>query len=166
MKISQIVACSENDCIGVNNDLPWHLPNDLKYFKKRTTNHCIIMGRKTFESIGKALPNRENIILTRNTDYAQEGCRVFHGLDEAIHYCESKAFDEVFFIGGAEIFKTSLGFCDTLYLTRVHTEIEECSVSFPEIDWSHWLKTDNEEHEADEKNAFRHTFETWERKEV
>lgn len=165
MTISSIVAFSENRVIGVDNDLPWHLPNDLKYFKNRTTHHTIIMGRNTYESIGKPLPNRENIIISRNPKYKVEGARVFDSLRMAIEYCESKAKDEVFFIGGAQIYNECIKWTDKLYITRVHTTIENGTAFFPEIDLSKWKLIDSETHSADKKNKFDHTFETYLRSE-
>ena len=165
MTISSIVAFSENRVIGVDNDLPWHLPNDLKYFKKRTTNHTIIMGRNTYESIGKPLPNRENIIISRNPQYRVEGARVFDSIRAAIKYCESKAKNEIFFIGGEQIYKECIQWTDKLYITRVHTTIENGTAFFPEINLEKWELTESEAHSADEKNAYDHTFETYLRSE-
>ena len=165
MTITSIVAFSENLVIGVDNDLPWHLPNDLKYFKKRTTNHTIIMGRNTYESIGKPLPNRQNIIISPNPNYKVDGARVFESIEMAIQYCESKAKDEVFFIGGAQIYNECIQWSDKLYITRVHTHIENGFGFFPTIDWKYWELTEKEEQQHDEKNAFDHTFETYLRSE-
>lgn len=119
--LSFIVAMDENNVIGKDNDLPWYLPNDLKYFKKMTSGHTIIMGRKTFESIGRPLPNRKNIVLTRDQQYKAEGCTVIHSVDELESYLHE---DEVFLIGGAELFKTTLPKADRLYITRIHATFD------------------------------------------
>ena len=165
MTISSIVAFSDNRVIGVDNELPWHLPNDLKFFKRTTSNHTIIMGRKTYESIGRPLPNRENIVITGNESYQASGIRCFHGIASAIEYCESKAKNEIFFIGGAQIYKECLPWTDKLYITRVHTEIENGTAFFPELDWSQWNLKSKEAHQRDEKNDYDHTFETYFRSE-
>lgn len=165
MTISSIVAFSDNHVIGIDNELPWHLPNDLKFFKRTTSHHTIIMGRKTFESIGRPLPNRENIVITRNPDYKAEGVRCFDSLQMAIEYCESKAKDEVFFIGGAQIYKECVSWTDKLYITRVHTQIENGTAFFPEVDWNKWTLLEKEEQQKDDKNAFDHTFEIYQRSE-
>lgn len=165
MIISAIVACSDNNVIGINNELPWHLPNDLKFFKRTTTDHTIIMGRKTFESIGKPLPNRTNIIISRNPEFRVEGARVFENIPQAIQFCESKAYDEIFFIGGAEIYQQCLQWSDKLYLTKVHTTIQNGTAFFPEIDWNQWKLIDDHHYPADEKNSFDHTIEIYLRSE-
>lgn len=165
MTVSSIVAFSDNNVIGIDNELPWHLPNDLKFFKRTTSNHTIIMGRKTFESIGRPLPNRENIVITRNPEFKADGIRCFDSLLMAIEYCESKAKDEVFFIGGAQIYKECIPLTDKLYITRVHTKIENGTAFFPELDWTKWTLLEKEPQEKDEKNAFDHTFEIYERSE-
>ena len=165
MIISSIVAFSDNNVIGIDNELPWHLPNDLKYFKKSTSNHTIIMGRKTFESIGRPLPNRENIVITRNEKYKAEGTRCFNSISAAIKYCESKAKDEIFFIGGAQIYSECLSWTDKLYITRVHATINNGTAFFPELDWSKWTLQEQEKQPKDDKNLFDHTFETYLRSE-
>lgn len=158
MILSTIVATSENNVIGIDNDLPWHLPNDLRYFKKRTTNHAIIMGRNTFESIGKALPNRENIVITRNPNFTANGIVCFDAIEHAVNYCEDKAFEEAFFIGGAQIYKECIRWSDKLYITEVHTTIKNGTAVFPEVNWDDWEEIEKEYHEKDDKNAFDHTF--------
>ena len=121
MKISLLVAVSENNVIGVNNQLPWHLPADLQYFKQLTLEHTIIMGRKTFDSIGKPLPKRENIVITRNNSFKVDGVIAFQTIEDALAYCNNK--DEVFIIGGDEIFKQFVNRADFIYRTKVHTYI-------------------------------------------
>ncbi len=121
--ISLMVAHDPNGVMGVNNDLPWHIPEDLKYFKETTMGKAMVMGRKTYESIGRPLPGRLNIVITRNPDYQAEGVTVVQTLDEAIQIARDYA-EEVMIIGGAEIFKLSLNVADRLYITEVHEEYE------------------------------------------
>src|SRR5688572_24314058 len=135
MRISLIVAMAENRVIGRNNQLPWHLPADLKHFKSLTTGHSVIMGRKTFESMGKPLPNRRNIVITRQANFRADGVDTAHSLEEAISLAKGDA--EIFVIGGAEVFRDALNGADRLYLTLIHATIEG-DVFFPEVDWSEW----------------------------
>ncbi|HEU4964630.1 MAG TPA: dihydrofolate reductase [Bacilli bacterium] len=160
MTISLIVAMDENRLIGQDNRLPWHLPNDLQYFKKVTMGKPVIMGRKTFESIGRPLPGRRNIILTRQQGYRVEGCEVIHSLEELKAYQHTS--DEVFCIGGAEIFHEILPYADRLYITRIYASFEG-DAYFPEIDESQWKVVSSEEGATDEKNREAHTFFVYER---
>lgn len=124
--ISHIVAAAENGVIGREGGLPWHIPEDLKFFKNKTLGHALIMGRKTYESVGRPLPKRLNVIVTRQTDYHPEGTLVFASLPEAIAYCEREVAtwgDEIFIAGGGEIFDQSMDLVDKIYLTRIHQEI-------------------------------------------
>ena len=155
MMVSLIVAVDENNGIGKDNKLPWHLPADLKHFKALTTGHPIIMGRKTFESIGKALPNRRNILISRQADYFAEGVSVVSSLDEAFSIC--KTDDESFVIGGAEIFKYALSLANILYLTVIHHEFD-VDTFFPEITKKDWIEAESTTHEPDEKNIYPYTF--------
>ncbi|MEM6723347.1 MAG: dihydrofolate reductase [Bacteroidota bacterium] len=157
MKISIIVAQTENRVIGKNNDIPWYLPADLKYFKKVTTGHHIIMGRKCYESIGRPLPKRTNVILTRRIDFHAEGCVVTHSLDEALDIARQNGEAEAFIIGGGEIYKLAMPLVDQIYLTQVHTELEG-DIYFPELDPEKWQLEWSEAHQADEKNGFDYTF--------
>ena len=157
MMISLVVALSENNAIGKDNQLLWHLPADLKHFKEITSGHTIIMGRKTFDSIGKALPKRRNIVITRNRELALPGVEIVHNLQEALDSCQEE--NEVFIIGGEEIFKQSLGLADKIYLTRVHQNYE-ADTYFPEIDDAKWKESNLESHLPDEKNALAYTFST------
>jgi len=156
--ISIIVAKSENSCIGIKNKLPWHLSEDLKHFKKITEGHKVIMGRKTFESIldflGKPLPNRENIVITRNKSYNQKNCTVVNSLEEAINLINSD--QEAFIIGGAEIYNQAIKQADKLYITEVKTEIDGDKF-FPELD-KNWLEISREYHTKDEKNKYDFDF--------
>lgn len=163
MILSLLVAASENNVIGKDNQLPWHLPNDLKYFKNLTWGMPILMGRKTFDSIGKPLPGRKSIVITRNTDWQQENVVVVHSIEGAIKMAKQDDIKEIFVIGGAEIFHTSFKMAIRIYLTRVHAEIEG-DVFFPELPESDWKLISAKRYEADEKNTFAHTFQVWERK--
>ncbi|MBI2009000.1 dihydrofolate reductase [Candidatus Saccharibacteria bacterium] len=161
--ISLIVAATKNNVIGKENGIPWYLPADLAHFKNTTMGHPIIMGRKTHESIGKSLPGRYNVVITRQIDYkAADGCVVVHSLDEALNLPKVKADPEVFIIGGAEIYKGSLPLADRIYLTRIHTKIE--GDKFFLFDESKWREISREEHKADDKNPYDYDFLILERK--
>ncbi|TCV12271.1 dihydrofolate reductase [Sphingobacterium alimentarium] len=159
-KITLIVAAAENNAIGKDNKMPWHLPNDFKYFKKNTLEHSVVMGRKTFESIGKPLPERRNIILTRDMNYTHEEVDVANSVQEVQNYCRDER--EIFIIGGAEIYKQTLPLADKVLLTRVHTTING-DAYFPELLDHEWNLVSAEKHEKDEKHAFDYTFEVYER---
>ncbi len=160
MKISLIVAMAENRVIGQDGDLPWHLPADLKRFKRLTVGHTLLMGRKTFESIGRPLPKRRSIVLSRNPDYQAPGAEVTTSLPRALELAAGD--DEVFVIGGARVFEEALGAADRLHLTRVHAEVEG-DVKLPEFDRGEWRLISEERHEADDRHAFPFTFEVYER---
>lgn len=160
--ISAIAAASENHVIGGNNELLWHLPEDFKYFKKVTLGHPVIMGRKTYESMGKPLPKRENIVITSRENYQAPGCKVFQSLEKAIDYARQIEQEEIFIIGGGEIYRQSLPLLDKIYLTRVHT-IVEGDTYFPEIDPREWRLTEKFLHPEDEKHAYAFTFEVYKR---
>ncbi|MEM6298886.1 MAG: dihydrofolate reductase, partial [Bacteroidota bacterium] len=145
MKISLIVAQSQNRVIGRDNDLPWRLPTDLKRFKRLTLNHFILMGRKTFDSIGKPLPKRTSVVISRNPDLKIEGAVVENSLEAALQRAREAGEEEVFIIGGAEIFKLALPLADTLYLTQVEAEVEG-DVLFPELNPANWEETLRETH--------------------
>jgi dihydrofolate reductase len=161
--ISLLVAASENNVIGKDNQLPWHLPNDLRYFKNQTWGMPILMGRKTFESIGKPLQGRKSIVITRNLDWKQEGVEVVHSLEAAIEKAEASGVKEIFVIGGAEIFKTSFSRAGRIYLTRIHHQFEG-DVFFPDLAGAEWKLVQERFCPADAKNAFAHSFQVWERK--
>ncbi|MBK7391356.1 MAG: dihydrofolate reductase [Bacteroidetes bacterium] len=161
MKISLIVAFDENRLIGRDNGLPWHLPADLKHFKALTMGHHMIMGRKTYESIGKPLPGRTTVIVTRQTDYLAEGCIVTQNFTEAMMQCAGQS--EVFIIGGAQIFECTLPLADTLYVTQIHHAFEG-DTFFPEIKLSEWDEINRERHEGDEKNQWAYSFITYKKK--
>ncbi len=160
INLSIIVAISENNAIGKDNQLLWHLPADLKHFKEITTGNTIIMGRKTYESIGKPLPNRRSIVITRNTALKIEGVEVVNSLQEAISMC--KLDEKVFIIGGAEIYNQAMPFASTIYLTKVHQDYE-ADTFFPEINPSKWKEIDPITYPEDEKNNVAYTFSTLKR---
>lgn len=164
MVVSFIVAASENDGIGINNQLPWHLPEDLKFFKRTTLGKPVIMGRKTYESLGRPLPGRLNIVLSKNADLQlPDGVLLMHDIADAIALLNEQQTEEAFIIGGGNIFRKTLEFADRIYLTRVHTTLEEADVFFPHLDHSHWHLAWEEAHGADEKHAFAYTFQRYER---
>ncbi len=164
MTISLIVAASANNAIGINNQLPWHLPTDMKFFKNTTWGMPVIMGRKTFESMGnKPLPGRVNIVITRQDDWKAEGVISTSSLAEAKEAAIETDCKEAFVIGGGEIFSMAMNDASKIYMTRVHTNIEG-DIFFPEINPSVWSMTTARECFKDEKHLFDFTFETWERK--
>lgn len=162
MTLSIIVAASENNVIGINNHLPWHLPVDMKYFKDMTMGKPIVMGRKSFEELGRVLPGRPNIMITRQTDYTAEGLYIVPSLEAGIEKAKTFGTEEIFITGGGEIFKMALPIIDRLYLTRVHAEVSG-DTYFPEFDPRGWKLVKNERHEKDEKHAYALTFQVWER---
>ena len=159
--ISFVVAMDNNKVIGINNHLPWHIPADLKFFKKVTMGHPIVMGRKTYESIGKPLPGRENIIVTRNQNYSQEGCTVIHTIDELLKLSEEKK-EEICVIGGAEIFKATFPYADRLYITKINDEFEG-DTFFPDFKEVDWKIISQEKGPKDEKNPYDYSFNIYER---
>lgn len=161
MILSAITAVAENNVIGIHNELPWRLPADMKYFKNVTMGHVVIMGRKTYESFGKALPGRTSIVVTRQKDYVLADATVVHSLEAAIDKSRSSGEEEAFVIGGAEIYKQSMNVLDKLYLTRIHADFEG-DAFFPELDKERWKLVKNEVHEADEKNPYNYSFQVWE----
>lgn len=163
MILSLLVAAAENNVIGKANKLPWHLPDDLKYFKNLTWAMPILMGRKTFDSIGKPLPGRKSIVITRNSNWQHEGVVVVHSIEDAVAQAAALGVKEVFVIGGAEIFHSALPNAARIYLTRIHQPFDG-DVFFPEIDDKEWILVSERFCEKDEKNAYDHTYQLWERK--
>jgi len=155
--ITVIAAIAKNNALGKNNDLIWHLPADLKRFKKVTSGHYILMGRNTFESIGKPLPNRTTIIITRNKNYFKEGCLIANSLEKAIELAKDEK--QIFIIGGAQIYKETIAkdLADQLDITLVHKEFD-ADVYFPEIDLQKWKIVAREDFKADEKNEYEYSF--------
>ncbi len=166
MKLALIVAVAQNRVIGRDNKLPWYLPNDLKYFKQTTLGKPVIMGRKTYESIGKPLPGRTNIVITRQTDYQPEGVKVVGTVEDAIKVAESVCLidgqEEAMVMGGAEIYGLTLPHCERLYLTEVHAEVEG-DAWFPEYDKSEWAEVMREDFKAEGSNPFDYSFVVYER---
>lgn len=155
--ITIIAAIAKNNALGKDNDLIWHLPADLKRFKKITSGHHILMGRNTFESIGKPLPNRTTIIITRNEDYVKDGCFIANSLEEALEMAKND--EEIYIIGGAQIYKYALdnNIADAMEITLVHKEFE-ADAFFPEIDNAVWKPVVREDFKADDKNKLDYSF--------
>jgi dihydrofolate reductase len=161
MRLSIIAALSSNNVIGRDNDLPWHLSTDLKRLKALTMGHHMIMGRKTYDSIGRPLPGRTFVVITRDPSFAAEGVKIVHSLEDAIQVAAGD--DEPFIAGGAQIFEQAIHRADRMYLTRVHAEIEG-DTWFPDFDdVSEWQLTDAEHFDADEKNDYPFSFLTYDR---
>lgn len=158
MIISLVVAKSKNNVIGKNNQLPWHLPADLKHFKKITMGKPIIMGRKTFDSIGKPLPGRRNIIITRNKNYSAKGCDIFYSIDEAFNALKNET--EVMIIGGANLYLQTLMRASCIYLTEIDVTIEG-DAFFPALPVNEWKLISEEKFPADEKNSYAYRFQVW-----
>lgn len=158
--ISMIVAVGKNGVIGKDNKLPWKLPADLAYFKKVTWGSTVIMGRKTFESIGKPLPGRDNVILTRDPDYRQEGCRVVHSASGAVQLAEGK---EAFIIGGAAVYTEFIPYAEKLYITYIDQEFDG-DAFFPRIPEDTWVLVAEEKGIRDEKNSYDYFFRIYEKR--
>ncbi|WP_068776389.1 dihydrofolate reductase [Paenibacillus sp. FJAT-26967] len=159
MSVSFLFAMDRQNAIGIDNKLPWHLPADLKFFKKMTTGHSVLMGRKTYDSIGRPLPNRRNIVLTRQPDYKLEGCEVVHSVEEALAGFQE---EEVFVIGGTEVFKLFWPYADKLYVTFID-DIFEADTYFPVIEPQEWSLVSEEQGIKDDKNPYDYYFRTYER---
>lgn len=167
MILTFVVAVADNNAIGKDNALPWHLPGDLKFFKNTTMGKPVIMGRNTWESLkGKPLPGRENLVLSSRTDMeVPEGVKVFGSIKDAIAYLEEKGTEEASIIGGGKVFEETQTIADKMYITRVHAK-PEADVFFMDVDHTHWKLTWSEPHQADEKNKYDYTFELYERIEL
>jgi dihydrofolate reductase len=159
MIVAIIVAIGENNAIGKNNQLLWHMPNDLKHFKDVTSGRTIIMGRKTFDSVGKPLPKRRNIVVTRQ-DITIPGCEIVKSIQDGLALCKGE--DEVFIGGGAEIYKLAMHLTDRIYLTIIHKSFD-ADTFFPEIDRKEWKEVSREDYQPDEKNPLPYSFITLER---
>jgi dihydrofolate reductase len=159
--VELVVAAAENDVIGRNNRLPWHLPGDLRHFKALTLGHDILMGRKTYESIGKALPGRTNWVLSRSPDFSADDCNIVRTLKDA----RSAVGDApLMVIGGAEIYRLCLPSTRRIHLTLVHAEVKDGDTFFADWRKPEWVESSRERHEADVKNAYAYSFLTLERK--
>lgn len=157
MIVSCIVAVAHNNVIGKENDIPWYLPADLKYFKKITLGHHILMGRKCFQSIGKPLPKRTNIILTRDPFFISSNCLIARSIEEGLEMAYDNGEEECFIIGGGIVYEQSMQYWDKLYLTEVDLQVDG-DVFFPKINFSDWNLLSEERHTADEKNEYNYTF--------
>ena len=162
MTISLIVAVAKNNAIGKDGKLPWHLPNDMKHFKNVTWGMPILMGRKTFESLGKALPGRKNIVITRQLTWKAEGAIAVKNMQDALFVAKETDAKEVMVIGGGEIYKMLFEKARRIYMTRVEAE-PEADTFFPSLKPEEWHLMSQQNYEADEKNAYNYSFQTWER---
>ena len=160
--VNLIAAMAKNRVIGKDNKMPWHLPADLQHFKQVTMRHPIIMGRKTFESIGRPLPGRRNIVISRNQNLSLDGAEVFHSIQEALDSCHEDGAEEIMIIGGSNLYSQTLDLADRLYLTFIDLDVAG-DAHFP--DWQHlsWQEIARETHSPDEKNAYNYEFVTLER---
>ncbi len=163
MRLSAITAIAKNNIIGKDNTLPWHLPADMRFFKKTTMGHVVIMGRKTYESFKKALPGRTNIVITRQKGYELADAIVVHSLQEGIDKAKAIENEEAFILGGAQIYEQSLPVLDRLYLTRIYEDFEG-DTAFPAFNAGEWEMTSIEPHEPDEKNKYFYAFQIWDKK--
>lgn len=155
MRISLIAAMDENRVIGKDNDIPWRIPRDWEYVRQVTSGHSIIMGRKNFQSLGKALKNRRNIVLTRNENLKFEGCEMAHSIEEVFEQCRDE--EEIFIFGGEGIYRLFLPYVEKMYLTKVHHEFEG-DTFFPEIDYSNWEEVSVKKGVRDEQNLYEYDF--------
>lgn len=164
MRVSLIAAASENNVIGKGNALPWDLPSELKYFRDTTRGKPVIMGRKTYDSIGRPMPGRHNIVVTRDREWKAEGCDTVTSAEEAITLAGQDGIEEIFVIGGEQIYRLALPLADRIYLTRVHTIIEGGEAFFPSFDLAEWEEIRKEEHPEDAENPIAYTIHVFQRK--
>lgn len=165
MKISLVVAASTNNAIGKNNQLLWHLPNDMKFFKNITWAMPVAMGRVTFRALNsEPLNGRINIVITRRKDFSAEGVVVVNKIDDAIFFADQNDYKELMVIGGGEIYKAIMPKADRIHITRVHAVFEDADTYFPEIDEAKWKLISNQDFFKDEKHAYDYSFQVWERK--
>lgn len=167
MKISLIAAVAQNGIIGRDNDMPWHLPDDFAFFKRKTSHHAIVMGRKSLEALGKPLRNRTSIVITRNPDFKAENVTIVHTLEEAIAEAQKVdkqlyQTDEIFVIGGAEVYAMAMPIATTLYLTEIN-QVYEGDTYFPQYDKSEWREISRQTHTTDGKHAASFDFVAYER---
>ncbi|MEP5610621.1 MAG: dihydrofolate reductase [Cyclobacteriaceae bacterium] len=160
MKISMIAAMGSNRVIGKDNDIPWHLPDDFKYFKETTERHHVIMGRKNWESLPpkfRPLPNRPNLLITRQQDYIANGAAIFQSLQQALSFAKDSNETEAFIIGGGEIYRMGLSFADKIYLTEINGGFEG-QTTFPEFDTNEWVEVSREHHDTDDRHEYSFDF--------
>jgi dihydrofolate reductase len=168
MTISLIAALTQNRVIGKDNDLPWHLPDDMKYFMQTTKNHHVIMGRKNYDSIPekfRPLPNRTNIVVTRQDNFIAPNCTVVNSLEQAIALAKTNNEQEVFIIGGSEIYKLALPFANRLYLTEIQTELDG-DTYFPHVENKKWRETSRRHHSVDERHLYAFDFVVYEKENI
>jgi dihydrofolate reductase len=163
MILSLIVAIAEDSAMGKDNRLPWHLPADLKFFKRVTMGKPVIMGRRTFESVGRPLPGRLNIVLSSGRPELPEGVLLYDGLDAAIERIAQEAAEEAFIIGGSRVFADAMPRLQRMYITRIRTTVPDADTFFPHVDHSQWKLVWTEDHAADEQHAYPFQFQQWER---
>lgn len=163
MIVSAIAAMSKNRVIGVDNDLPWHLPADMKYFMRTTRNHHVVMGRKTFESMGVPLKGRTNVVITRDPFFTASGILVTHSLHEALEIADANQEVEVFVIGGSEIYRLALPVLDRIYLTEIDLFVDKGDAFFPDFSPEEWKLISQEENGCDDRNKYSYTFKVFER---
>jgi len=161
--VSLIAAMAENRAIGLDAALPWRLPRDMRHFKELTTGHTVVMGRKTYDTLPRPLPNRRNVVITRDVSYVASGADVFHSLQDALRTVAEN--EEVFVAGGAEIYRLALPFADRIYLTVVHTVLEG-DTFFPEFEMSDWLLQEDTRYDSDERHIYSFSFRLYERRSV
>jgi len=164
MIISAIVAVSNNNAIGIDNDLPWHMPADLKYFKETTKGHYVLMGRKSFDSVGRPLPGRTNIIITRNTEFQHSGIHVFNTISDGLLFAKNAEQEELFILGGSNIYSQTQNIWDKLYITKVDVHIPNATAFFPDINYKDWDLISEDPHKANEKNKYDYNFCLYQRK--
>lgn len=162
MEISCIVGMGHNNVIGKDNDIPWHLSADLRYFKKTTLNHHILMGRTNYYSIGRPLPKRTNIIVTRDPFFIVSNCLVVHSIEEGIETARANGEEELFIIGGGNIYEQTIDICTKLYLTEIDVDVEG-DIFFPKINFDEWELISEEPHQKDEKNPYDYNFKIYKR---
>jgi len=162
--ISLLVAASENNAIGRDGKLLWSLPNDMRFFKNTTWGMVVIMGRKSFEAMGKPLPGRINIVITRNPNWQAEGAIRVSSLPEAYKEAEKANTKEIFVIGGGEIYKLAMETADRIYITRVHAQFKDADAFFPGIDEKKWKLTSHHDFETDDKHAYSYSFQVWDKR--
>lgn len=162
MTVSLIWAMDDNGLIGRDNQLPWSLPADMRWFRQHTLGKTIVMGRKTYDSIGRPLPERRNLVLTQQQGLSIEGCEVVHSLEQALQVLPDRQIDELMVMGGAQVYHLALPLAQRLYVTRIHAAFEG-DAWFPQFNWDQWREIERTDHQPDEKNAYPYSFSIYER---
>ena len=161
MKVTFIAAMDRNRVIGKENNIPWRIPRDWEYVKETTIGHSIILGRRNFESIGRILPGRRNIVVTRNPDFFFEGCEIVHSVQEVFDLCENE--QEIFIFGGEEIYRAFLPYAEKMHITKINHEFKG-DTFFPEVDFSEWMEVAVKKGIRDDKNPYSYSFHIYERR--